>query len=60
MGGAMPSKSKDPREYSEQLCARSLELRERSLREVERAKTARAQSQRMRKVVGPFRGRRAS
>ncbi len=60
MGGAMPSKPNDPRQDSERLCARSLELRDRSLREIERSKTARERSQKMRKIVGPHRERRAS
>ncbi len=59
MGGTMPSKAKDPRQDSERLRARSVELRERCLREIERAKTARAQSQKLRKIVGPSRELRA-
>ncbi len=60
MGGAMPSKQKDPRKHSERLCARSMELRDRCLREIERAKTAREQSQKMRKIIGQPREQRAS
>lgn len=59
MGGAMPSKLKDPRHDSERLCARSEELRQRCQREIERAKSTRAQSQRLRKLLGPTRELRA-